>query len=58
MDYVNSYHMEYKSTARVNYSDITNIMNNIQLFLIADSCQEKDQAFENVKNELKTDLPH
>ncbi|MCW3106971.1 MAG: hypothetical protein JWQ09_1477 [Segetibacter sp.] len=56
LDYVNSYNQEYKSATRVFYADITTIRDNIHQLLIADSPQEKDKAFENAKNELKTDL--
>ena len=56
LDYVNSYNEVYKSATRIYYSDITNIRDNMQQLVIAESAQEKDKAFESAKNELKTDL--
>lgn len=56
LDYVNSYNENYRSATRIYYSDITNIRDNIEQLLIAESPQEKDKAFESAKNELKADL--
>ena len=56
LDQVNGSSEAYKSATRVYYADITNIRDNIQQLLVADTHDDKNLAFEKAKKELQADL--
>lgn len=53
---VSNYSDEYKRTASLHFPELSTIRENIQLSLEDTSKEEKAQAFERARNELKTNI--
>lgn len=56
LDFVNSYNEVYKRATSVYYTDINSIRDNIQESLYAETQKEKNNAFDNARNELQRDI--
>lgn len=56
LDFVNSYNDDYKRATSLYYNDINSVIVNMELSAYAESPEEKTEAFESAKNELRKDI--